>query len=509
MTLTTLLLAAAMAPQPFQTPQAPSTLPRLFTATTQSPEAGVGLAGPAIRRRVVEIDLALLLRLAQAPESADGVALNLFDDLTLVADFDSLTPAYGGGWIWKGSFADDSDGGLTLSVVDRAVSATIHHGADLYRVAPAGDGIHWIESSPADCGLACGLGAEQEVVSPTGVGGSGGQGRGTGIDDIDTMVVYSTAAQNSSGGTSGMQSKINLAITESNDAYSLSGINQQLVLVHTEEMIGYNEPSSFSQILYDLAGTNDGKMDNVHTLRDQYGADVVSMICQNGQYCGIAYLMTNVSSSFASSAFSVTNYSCATGYYSFSHEIGHNMGSNHDPLNASSGAYSYSFGFRTSNSVYRTIMAYSPGTRIKRFSGPNVSYNSYTMGNSGQDNARSMNNTSDTVSDWRNHVNPGPSLTVFGLLAGVNSAAVLADFTPNSTAVLAISTAGNGPTTTAYGVADLSPPIIQLPAVTTDANGDAQVPLAPPGSSSGTTVWFQALDLSSATFSNGQVQTII
>jgi hypothetical protein len=274
-------------------------------------------------------------------------------------------------------------------------------------------------------------------------------------------------------------------------------------------MIGYNEPSSFSQILTDLRATNDGDMDNVHQLRDQYGADVVAMICQNGQYCGIAYLMTNVSPNFASSAFSVTNYSCATGYYSFGHEIGHNMGSNHDPQNASSGAYSYSFGFRTSNNQYRTIMAYSPGTRIKRFSSPNVTYNGFVMGDNNQDNARSMNNASDTIAGWRNTVPDSPTLTVLALISGFSTSATLEECTPNGAVVLALSTAGDGPTTTIYGVADLSPPIIQLPSVTVDANGDGSVPLSIPGGTSGTTVWFQALDLGSGEFSNGQQQTIL
>jgi hypothetical protein len=274
-------------------------------------------------------------------------------------------------------------------------------------------------------------------------------------------------------------------------------------------MIGYNEPSSFSQILTDLRATNDGDMDNVHQLRDQYGADVVAMICQNGQYCGIAYLMTNVSSSFASSAFSVTNYSCATGYYSFGHEIGHNMGSNHDPQNASSGAYSYSFGFRTSNNQYRTIMAYSPGLRIKRFSSPNVTYNGFVMGDNNQDNARSMNNASDTIANWRTTVPDSPTLTVLALISGFNTSASIEECTPNGAVVLALSTAGDGPTTTIYGVADLSLPIIQLPSVTVDANGDGAIPLSIPGGTGGITVWFQALDLGSGEFSNGQQQTIL
>jgi hypothetical protein len=247
-------------------------------------------------------------------------------------------------------------------------------------------------------------------------------------------------------------------------------------------------------------------MDNVHSLRDQYNADCVALICQNGQYCGIAYLMTNVSTGFASSAFSVTNYSCATGYYSFGHELGHNMGSSHDPQNASSGAYSYSFGYRTSNNSYRTVMAYSPGTRIRRFSGPNVSYNGYTMGNSSQDNHRSLNNTASTVADFRFGTPPppaGPLLAIPNLTAGSGAILAVEDCTVNGQVHLLYSVAGNGPTTTSYGVVDLSAPIKVITSMTANGAGDATYWVNIPAGASGAQVWFQAYDHGASLFSNG------
>ena len=66
---------------------------------------------------------------------------------------------------------------------------------------------------------------------------------------------------------------------------------------------------------------------------------------------------------FASSAFSVVERGCATGYYSFGHELGHNMGLNHAREDSvGTGAYSYSYGYKWTG--YRTVMAYAPGTRI-------------------------------------------------------------------------------------------------------------------------------------------------
>lgn len=510
---TTLLLAVAACPSaiPVQAEgTTPTTVPNLFASTTLAPAPGVAPSTPALRARLASVDLAVLHRAARAPEHADSVRINLFDDVAFEADFTRLEPAYAGGWVWSGSLAGD-DGNVTISVMDQVVSATVQHGTDLYQVDYAGNGIHWVRHSDPAGVPDCGTNDSHGIFSSESLQGAGQSSgvsqRGSG-NIVDVMVVYSTAAKNVSGGTSGMISKINLAVTETNDAYTFSQVTQQLNLVHTEEMIGYNEPSSFSQILSDLASETDGDMDNVHALRDQYGADCVAMICQNGQYCGIAYLMTNVSHGFEDNAFSVTNYSCATGYYSFGHELGHNMGCAHDPANAGAAAYSYSYGFRTSNNQYRTIMAYSPGTRVKRFSSPNVTYNGWVMGDGNQDNARSLNTASDVIAGWRSNVPPVPTLSVAALIPGLQSDASMSGCTASGSVILGYSFAGGGPTTTIYGIADLSLPIAQMSAVTADSNGDASVQLSPTGSLSGTTIWFQALDVSTSQLTNGTQQTV-
>lgn len=55
-------------------------------------------------------------------------------------------------------------------------------------------------------------------------------------------------------------------------------------------------------------------MNEAHTLRDEYGADLVALIIDDPQYCGIAYLGPRTDLMF-----SVTGWNCATGYYSFGH----------------------------------------------------------------------------------------------------------------------------------------------------------------------------------------------
>jgi len=115
---------------------------------------------------------------------------------------------------------------------------------------------------------------------------------------------------------------INLAIEETNTAYSLSGILVELNLVHAY-YTDYTESSSggaFSDALYYLRKREDGIMDDAHGKRQEYGADVVGLIIDDDAYCGIAYGGPRLDYMF-----SVTSWSCATGYYSFGHEIGHNL----------------------------------------------------------------------------------------------------------------------------------------------------------------------------------------
>ena len=227
---------------------------------------------------------------------------------------------------------------------------------------------------------------------------------------IDVMVVYTAAARDAAGSTTAIESKIDLAVVETNQGYANSGVTQRIRLVHKEE-INYSESSfDWSTALNRLQNTTDGYMDNVHALRDTYHADVVVLIVSANNYCGLGYLMQTVSPSFAAYAFCLVSQDCAIGYYSFAHEMGHNMGAHHDRANASGpGVYPYSYGYQAPDQAFRTVMAYNcPGgcQRINYWSNPEVNYNGqptgtlYTDPNSA-DNRRTLNNTVFTVANFR------------------------------------------------------------------------------------------------------------
>ena len=108
------------------------------------------------------------------------------------------------------------------------------------------------------------------------------------------------------------------------------------------------------------------------------GADVAALIVLNlNSLCGIAWINTLESGA----TFSVTKKSCASGSYSLAHEIGHNIGAQHDPRTSTNDEFPYAHGHLikrgNSNLGVRTIMAYKRPkyvARVNYWSNPNVLY---------------------------------------------------------------------------------------------------------------------------------------
>ena len=141
---------------------------------------------------------------------------------------------------------------------------------------------------------------------------------------IDVLVVWTPAARAAVGSTAAMQSLVTLAVANANTAYANSHIAAQLRLVYSGEVSFTETAANIAGDLGKLARNGDGALDTVQTLRNQYGADVVSLIgtgyTSGSSACGIGYLMTTVSTGFASSAFNVVDQACAAGNLSFAHE---------------------------------------------------------------------------------------------------------------------------------------------------------------------------------------------
>lgn len=218
---------------------------------------------------------------------------------------------------------------------------------------------------------------------------------------IDVLVVYTTAAQTAWGGIAQSNSFVATAITNFNNALQNSGVsNATINLVYSGEII-YTESGSLSTDLPRFRNNNDGFMDDVHTLRTTYGADICALITSSPtSTCGLGYVNTAPGNYSISAGYSATVFSCVVSNYSMAHEMGHNMGLRHDwYADTSTTPCSNHHGYTnrtaitlgtasTSTQRWRTIMAYndecvSAGiscSRINRWANPNVNYNSAPTG---------------------------------------------------------------------------------------------------------------------------------
>ncbi len=391
-------------------------LPELFSSAKVDGKADATVDRKIIRQRHVNINLSVLMKADGSPtldNKALNLKLNLFDDVALTAVIDKTESVSTGGRSFLGRIADVEGSFVVLSVFDGIMAGNITVPGAFYQVRYVGEGVHAVYQIDQS--------AFPPELQPIPVPDRGSDSSGNAVPEkgdsggtIDVMVLYTPAARSAAGGTSAMQALITLAVSETNTGYSQSQVTQRARLVHSTE-VSYTEVD-FDTDLARLRGKTDGYMDNIHALRDQHGADLVVLLKGGGDYCGLGYMMTSLASTFESYAFCTVRLDCATGYYSFAHEMGHNMGSHHDHANATGTViYPYSYGYQSPSKAWRTVMAYDcTGTscpRINYWSNPNLTWTATgeLMGVSGTgstaaDNHRSLNNTAYTVANFRQEV---------------------------------------------------------------------------------------------------------
>ncbi len=300
-----------------------------------------------------------------------------------------------------GEIADDPNNSVMIVRQGNQMSGTIRANGQLYTLQPLAKGGHVIarideSRMPADHPAAYSDFWRAAIAQNPQVKAAAARATALAPVTVRVMVVFSNAAATAVGNTT---TKANLAISESNQGFANSGANVtfQLAGVYTANYTN----SSFDTDLSRFRGTTDGYLDSYHTTRNTIAADVNVLITTNTTYCGLGYVNSN-----AASAFSVTSYSCMTGYYSFAHEIGHNFGALHDPqTDPSTTPYAYGHGYRSPTNAWRTIMAYncSPSCpRINYWSNPAKTYNGQAMGTTAtSNNTRVLNERVATVAAFR------------------------------------------------------------------------------------------------------------
>jgi hypothetical protein len=263
------------------------------------------------------------------------------------------------------------------------------------------------------------------------------------LDDeitIDLMIVYTPAAVDWSVSSQfgSMGAVIAQSMNLSQGALDNSDIGIELRLVHTH-LTAYDELNDnadsnarlrrlTSSPSYRPASweTDWGYMDEVHTLRDQFGADLVAGFFNVSDTGGLAWVLGNTGGS-PLIGFSLNRVQQIATGYTLIHEIGHNMGNLHARNQNSQaagivgGLFHYSAGYRWANQIgdsLHTVMAYSQGAQqAPLFSSPDLSFSgtpagTYAAGVGPTDNRRSMREIKRSMANYRPTEVDAPEKTV-------------------------------------------------------------------------------------------------
>ena len=448
-----IVLAAVAGFVPLLTPalsvEAQPTPTDLFSAVdpsmateTGSPPVAMAPDPLVLRARFVTVDVGILAAARRTTLGATPGAtlqLNLFDDVEFPATIDRTAPTRLG-YALSGRLAGVELSRVTLVVNGRLLVGTVQTPRATYRIRPAAAGTHVIyqidpsrlpsegdprppaEFSGPDADGAAAPRRTFNVVRAPDVGGDS-----VGADDgstVDVMVFYTPAARTGQGGRVAIEMLIDQFVDETNQAYQNSGVVQRLNLVHVDE-VEHTEGTEFQDAELERRA-------EVLALREVYAADLVHFVIATDNYCGIANFMANVSHDFESRAFGYTDYRC--GGATFAHELGHNMGLNHDRYSESqfdelsNRPYPYAYGYVNQRAFERgapetsrwlTLMSYHTQcsdaniscTQLLRFSNPDMIHEGDPMGIAGDgassalkgpsDARRTLNDTRMTVANFR------------------------------------------------------------------------------------------------------------
>jgi hypothetical protein len=401
--------------------QTQAQIPSLFKDTNRRGSLAAKANDPmVVRSKNIIVDVGQLRNQVRS-----RISMPIFERKSIVLSRSSLE-AQKGGLIWKGTIANEQGSSATFVIVGEVVIGDIFtKSRNMYQIRYLGNGVHSLREidrtkfrpegnssePPADAvqdkkpgELLMTAAAPAAVTCNTDP-----------ANVIDVLVVFTPTTRVAAGGAAAIRATILLAVQETNDSYNNSGITQRLQLAHMEEL-NYTESGNSNTDKNRLKNPTDGFMDNVHTLRNTFAADVVMLVVENLQVCGETFIMNPVSNAFEKSAFGVVARDCATGNFSFGHELGHMMGARHDwdADGTNNSPFAFNHGFIRTNPTnntttpWRTIMGVNgtPATvRIQFWSNPNVNFagdpTGVATGSRQASNAQTLNATALTVANFR------------------------------------------------------------------------------------------------------------
>lgn len=286
---------------------------------------------------------------------------------------------------WVGAIGDEAGTAfLVPNPKSGMLTGTIYYGAKTYAIRSLAGGIQLLMEMDFSGSEGCGVSEKEEgedspnprPLSPvdgntdgfteeSGAKSADGLALSSGECRIRVLVAYTNEVDELEADPLAL---ILNAVAQTNDAYANSGISHRIELARVYHTDFDDTGLGQGTVLNRWRINGDGFMDEVHTERTRWRADMCALITNVGT--GIA----RVSSSYANT------FSCTRRTYvsnrTFQHELGHNFTCQHDPSDyAGSSIYR---GWGHPEGYFRTIMAYpqacgedvEPCNRVNEFSGP-------------------------------------------------------------------------------------------------------------------------------------------
>jgi hypothetical protein len=414
----------------------------LITGSSETDVPWTSRTPAAKRVRKMEIDPAWM-----TPEpllkSGDIIELALFDDAVFKARISNVT-RYPNGSVGMTAHLEGgtTQGTVFLSYCDGQMRASIEvlGGADYYLRYNPETGNHYAieidreQTIVRECGGDVMIPPQNDArgdspVPETASDPVAQADAPAGSTVVDVMIVYTPKALADEGGISGMNNNITIAMQKANISHTNSDTQVYLNLVHSAQTT-YTESGDDETDLNRLTNISDGYMDEVHSLRDAYGADLVCLFSDTATVGGIGWLLTEPGGR-ADHAFCLAWSGQTDTGYTLVHEWGHNMGCSHSktqavqPWSTSYRLRSYSAGWqwndtKSSYDGYCTVMTYEDFdddgireyTRVGYFSNPSISYTGNSTNPTGHasdgDNARAIREMKAVYAAYRSPPIPPP-----------------------------------------------------------------------------------------------------
>lgn len=220
---------------------------------------------------------------------------------------------------------------------------------------------------------------------------------------IRVMVNYTQAAM---AAQPNLENLVREAVAETNEGYAASGVFVRLELAHISQIdLVETDPATAEGLHADVEAymhPTDGRVDEIHALRDQHKADIAAIVLDTKAAGGVApYVGSDASTAFIGISAHMPLLGIA-----LAHEIGHLQGATHNPESGGESSAMYAFGLGYLNEVagWCTVMGYeSEKARwIHRWANPDLMYSGVPGGTQGMhDTRRVLNLTSHYIAGYR------------------------------------------------------------------------------------------------------------